>query len=107
MRHLRDQRYRDEDQQPVDRRPQPSRPTRHWSPLSGHGVATRRYGCVLQPRRPVIVAVLQAKEKDLGDDLLFQTVAGPFCRQKKKTSALTYSSRPLPARFAGKRKRPR
>jgi hypothetical protein len=39
------------------------------------------------------------KKKDLGDDLLVHTDASPFCRQKKKTSAMTYSSRPLPAQY--------
>src|SRR5207302_9108631 len=64
MRQLREQRRRDEDEQPVDGRPQPPHPTSHWPSLSGH-----------------------------------KSNAGHFGRQKKKTSAMTYSSRPLPAQY--------
>src|SRR2546428_8714559 len=55
---LGDQGDGNEDEQPVQGRPHPPPAVSHWSPLSGQ--AGRRQ-----------------KERDLGDDLLSQTVASP------------------------------
>src|SRR5438552_1155659 len=53
-----------EDEQPVQRLTKHARGKAHWVPLSG------------QPSRLSLVG-LRTKEKDLGDDLLSQTVASP------------------------------
>src|SRR5438128_12629760 len=64
MREFEGQGKGDEDEQPVQRWTKHARGNAHWVPLSG------------QPSRLSLVG-LRAKEKDLGDDLLSQTVASP------------------------------